>query len=414
MSRTTIPTRRVRTHFGSQPHTDVPDFAAIVPLASCEEVDCDGCDECATSWWTPRTADLLHTVIELEIDMLLDESGLRDYHDGDFEADGFDTWWFEDLLPPVVRAKATPAWMARFIGCYIDLYERIEAGEVPYPRCTGEEMALHNILAAAKERLAEHDVEDTDDPDPIDGLLHVWAEVQNELPRTPSDYNIDLLSDILFEDHDVLMLFNANLDGIEHSAIGAGMGIVNLHYPDWFEAFRTEQPVPAVTAGFDRQGNWWSTECREVRQTEAAAEAGSSAAPSDSPIAVTATYVVTRQVTDARALLTFAYKDFSWPAIEDLDDLTDLTDDVYAMLDGGGVNPVEFLFGDQGSEPTWAGLEGAVQQALCQSAIGWVVSGGGAHEDIPGTSKVNDVLSVNIADVDDLEEHLANLGASMP
>jgi hypothetical protein len=42
------------------------------------------------------------------------------------------------------------------------------------------------------------------------------------------------MREVLFEDHDVLMLFNSTLDGIEHSIDGTS----SLHPRDWFQPFR--------------------------------------------------------------------------------------------------------------------------------------------------------------------------------
>ncbi|WP_309052866.1 hypothetical protein [Streptomyces sp.] len=50
-------------------------------------------------------------------------------------------------------------------------------------------------------------------------------------------------SDILFQDHDVLMLFDDSLDGIEDPAgdLYQSMGMVNLAPQDWFVPFDSEQ-----------------------------------------------------------------------------------------------------------------------------------------------------------------------------
>ncbi len=45
--------------------------------------------------------------------------------------------------------------------------------------------------------------------------VHRFIELQNDLPRTPGDYDIATLRDVLFMDRDVLMMFDPSLDGIE-------------------------------------------------------------------------------------------------------------------------------------------------------------------------------------------------------
>ncbi|MEV4192787.1 hypothetical protein [Streptomyces toxytricini] len=49
-------------------------------------------------------------------------------------------------------------------------------------------------------------------------------------------------SNYLFEDHDVLMLFDAQLDGMEdqHGGIHQAMGLANLAANEWFEPFRKD------------------------------------------------------------------------------------------------------------------------------------------------------------------------------
>lgn len=47
------------------------------------------------------------------------------------------------------------------------------------------------------------------------------------------------MHDLAFEDHDVLMLFDARFDGIEDSDVGAMLGVANLHPKDWFKPFRS-------------------------------------------------------------------------------------------------------------------------------------------------------------------------------
>ncbi|MGP3634493.1 hypothetical protein ACTU45_14160 [Streptomyces sp. 24-1644] len=63
------------------------------------------------------------------------------------------------------------------------------------------------------------------------------------LPEARGDFDWDWCSTILFEDHDVLMLFDASLDGIEDSGneVNQAMGLANLGAAEWFEPFRPDQ-----------------------------------------------------------------------------------------------------------------------------------------------------------------------------
>lgn len=82
----------------------------------------------------------------------------------------------------------------------------------PIPRCAGEEMALHLILRRAKS-LAR--------------------------PRQVRRGSWDLLFEVLFQDHDVLMLFELPPDAAESLAGG-----VNLHPRRWFSEFTLPFPMP--------------------------------------------------------------------------------------------------------------------------------------------------------------------------
>ncbi len=59
----------------------------------------------------------------------------------------------------------------------------------PSPNCTGEEMALHKIIEHASEDQFEED------------------KIYESLPVNEEDDDFDMVSEILFEDHDVLMLY---------------------------------------------------------------------------------------------------------------------------------------------------------------------------------------------------------------
>ena len=128
-------------------------------------------------------------------------------------------------LPPIAGRLADSAWTASFVACFDALRERLgRGGYEPHElaRCTGEEMALHLIVAAAED------------------LADSGGEVQMAAPqglgRDDPDY--ELARSILFQDEDVLMLFEAALDGIEDPDIAdIGLDLVNLHPRDWFVLF---------------------------------------------------------------------------------------------------------------------------------------------------------------------------------
>ncbi|WP_420167202.1 hypothetical protein [Streptomyces violaceoruber] len=63
------------------------------------------------------------------------------------------------------------------------------------------------------------------------------------LPEDRGDLDWDWCSSVLFEDHDVLMLFDSSLDGIEDSGndVNQAMGMTNLAAAAWFVPFDPEQ-----------------------------------------------------------------------------------------------------------------------------------------------------------------------------
>ncbi|MFE9067598.1 hypothetical protein [Streptomyces violaceusniger] len=69
------------------------------------------------------------------------------------------------------------------------------------------------------------------------------AETVAGLSEDRRDFDWDWCSIVLFEDHEVLMLFDASLDGIEDSGneINQALGLANLAAARWFVPFRPGQ-----------------------------------------------------------------------------------------------------------------------------------------------------------------------------
>lgn len=135
-----------------------------------------------------------------------------------------------DLLPPIARPYARAEWLDRFANCFDALATRIAAGEGDSEKlatCTGEEMALHLAIAQMESHLA-------------DGLIGPDVGPAEFLPdHGDDDYAFEALRDLLFTDHDVLMLYDASIDGIEDEAGKAWQvaRYANLHPRDWFKPF---------------------------------------------------------------------------------------------------------------------------------------------------------------------------------
>jgi hypothetical protein len=129
-------------------------------------------------------------------------------------------------LPPIARLMADDVWMERFVACFEALATRLARGRFASSQlasCTGEELALHLVIDSAEAGVS-------DDVIPMD----------DSLPADPErDRDFEWAREVLFRDHDVLLLFNPSLDGIEDndSDLSQRHMFANLHPQRWFLPF---------------------------------------------------------------------------------------------------------------------------------------------------------------------------------
>ena len=212
-----------------------PDFAALFPVRSCDvdhadEGDEDECEICGDWQLTPRTADMLHTALENLSDEAHDDADEK----GDEPVSGknADGWSMFDRLPRITWGMDTE-WRRQFGRACEDLARDLAAGGWPRPRCTAEEMALHLAIKDAP------------------GYLEMWQEDEDEdhetLPKHRDDYVWHMCSGLLFEDHDVLMLYDATLDGFEDPGgdLNQEYGVGDLRATAWFKFFAHLNPREA-------------------------------------------------------------------------------------------------------------------------------------------------------------------------
>ncbi|MFE6942209.1 hypothetical protein [Streptomyces chartreusis] len=208
--------QRKRPEAGEQ----TPNFAALFTVRHCP---CNGEDpECEECGWqlTPRTADLLHAVLVLLADQAYDDAQrLGDQFLPDADSTG---WEVFDRLPPLTWT-ADHRWRRRMARAFDDLATDLARGRWPEPTCTAEEMALHLAIEDAPNYL-----QDQLEPDG-----------HHTLPEHGDDYSWDSCSDLLFQDHDVLMLFNSKLSGIAdpEDPANQSMGVGDLRVSAWFAPF---------------------------------------------------------------------------------------------------------------------------------------------------------------------------------
>ena len=131
----------------------------------------------------------------------------------------------KEELPPIARRLADDAWLTRFVSCFETLAVRLGAGLATEQLawCTAEEMALHMVIDVAEA-----------------SVDYGMVPTLRGLPRRgEEDTDFDWAREVLFRDHDVLMLFNVSLDGIEDdsSELAEYYRFANLHPRDWFLPF---------------------------------------------------------------------------------------------------------------------------------------------------------------------------------
>jgi hypothetical protein len=135
---------------------------------------------------------------------------------------------FEELvflggwLPRGCARNYTPEFVQQFADVVEEVTQKL-GSELCYLKSTVEELAGHAIIDYAKSFL-----EDSPEAAQAWGVKDVEA----------ADHDLEMLADLVFEDEDVLMLFDPRFDGIESSAEGESMGVANLRFEEWFTPFR--------------------------------------------------------------------------------------------------------------------------------------------------------------------------------
>ncbi|MEU5632224.1 hypothetical protein ACH47C_23945 [Streptomyces rishiriensis] len=116
-------------------------------------------------------------------------------------------------------------WRRQMARAFDDLAADCASTDGVEPRSTSEEMALHLGIARAQDLTRNRP--------------RLVSDAVAALPEDRQDFDWDACSDVLFQDHDVLMLFDNTLDGIEDpdNGIHQAMGMVNLAPNEWFAPF---------------------------------------------------------------------------------------------------------------------------------------------------------------------------------
>jgi hypothetical protein len=128
-------------------------------------------------------------------------------------------------LPAVYARHYTPEFLDRFLLAVEAVREKLKTSH-PYLACTAEELAAHAILEEAESWGEDWEAD----------ALAEFGIVDEVRGRA----DVQWLRDTAFEDHDVLMLFDARMDGVEESDLARSMGFANLAARDWFKPFRSD------------------------------------------------------------------------------------------------------------------------------------------------------------------------------
>lgn len=134
---------------------------------------------------------------------------------------GMADMWLEQLptvAGPHVDERFVAAFGSRFDVIALRLAEALEELSA-IATCTADELALHLIIEHAEDLCG-------------DGAID-WEWI-DALPRRPQDEDFGWLKDLLFEDNDVLILYDPAMDGVEdpESEIAQLERFVNLHPND--------------------------------------------------------------------------------------------------------------------------------------------------------------------------------------
>src|ERR1017187_2640121 len=130
-------------------------------------------------------------------------------------------------------------WRRQVARACDDLGNDLVCGDWPMPRNNAEEIVLHLAIE--------------DGPDCLEEREDVKDQEHDALPRYGDDYDWGMCSEVLFQDHDVLMLYDQSLDGIEDPGSDANeyLRMGDMRPGAWFGYFNNVEPRPA-SRGFRR------------------------------------------------------------------------------------------------------------------------------------------------------------------
>lgn len=128
------------------------------------------------------------------------------------------------FLPAGSSSLYTPEFLEQFEMMFASVSEKLQHYPDTYLASTAEELTAHMLIGEAR------------------GVLEMWDESgdYDEKILSRANRQLEEIHELAFEDHDVLMLFEAELDGFEETEELAPLELTNLKAKDWFKPFRSE------------------------------------------------------------------------------------------------------------------------------------------------------------------------------
>ena len=247
--------------YNNDPANGQADWAALFPAPKAKTYDEDGFEdeedeEDEYRWMSPRMAAKIHRRALLHAENI--ETQILDVNNvGLDDIDASPRLYLPGVARPFWNRSAR--WRGAFRHCFLRLAQRLEKGLLPKPQCTGEEMALHELM------------KDVMDPIVVEQICQdIGQDAWDALPVCPEhDSAFHMATDNLVMDMDILELFNDGRDdgppvllmcghdawdtdkpvtmqgtsaNFALSTEGAAMcNFANLHPQDWFIFFTPDE-----------------------------------------------------------------------------------------------------------------------------------------------------------------------------
>ena len=128
-----------------------------------------------------------------------------------------DNSMFAQCLPPRYLPKYTPLFLKQFFVCILTVSWKLAQPEPTFLASVAEELAAWAIIDAAK--------------------AQIELKRETEGSQLTAEEAFEDFIEGLFEDTDVLFLFDDEHDGIDQSAVGQMLGMSSLSFEDWFKPF---------------------------------------------------------------------------------------------------------------------------------------------------------------------------------